>query len=244
MYKPRNVAPQQARCQQFYNVAASWQVTHAFIYCARQHCSWKCETISNPILPVRCPVQNGEKSTKFQVLFLPRTYVVKLWEGIKIQRSSSSLVSSWQCRFSFCSRPLFAVCRQHNCHHQPIPDASTNCVRTRSLNLDRHLHTPDWHAARQIKSNEIQTSGLSSLQAASNKSLCWTKSTDHMWRLKPLWQRTYTGTMERYMMYCKNDCCFVVWLELSTVSVRYVFEATVYMLRTAVGIFISCLPSC
>jgi len=47
----------------------------------------------------------------------------------------------------------------------------------------RHPHTPDWYASRQIKSNEIQTSGLSSLQAASNKCLCWTKSTDHMWRL-------------------------------------------------------------
>jgi hypothetical protein len=95
------------------------------------------------------------------------------------------------------------------------------------------------------KSNQIKTSGLSSLQAASNKSLRWTKSTEHMLRLKLLRQRIYTGTMKRYcIMYCKCDCCFVVQLELSMVSVRHVFEATAYMLRKAKGIFISCLLVC
>jgi len=62
----------------------------------------------------------------------------------------------------------------------------------------------------QIKSNEIQTSELTSLEAASNKSLRWTKSTDHMWRLKLLKQRTYIGTMKGYKKYCKNDCRFAV----------------------------------
>lgn len=65
-----------------------------------------------------------------------------------------------------------------------------------------------------------------------------------MWRLKLLRQRKYTGTMKRYMMYCKNDCCYVVQLELSMVSVRHVFEATAYTLRAAEGSFISCLPVC
>ena len=165
---------------------------------------------SNPILSILCPVQNGEHSTEFRVCFLPRTYEVKPQEVIKIQTISFILLSSWQCRRSSCPPPRNIQLTKWSHHHQ-IPAMSANCVRTRSTAT--HPHKPDWHVARHIKLNQIKSnkeSRFSSLQAASNKSLRWTKSRDSMLHLKLLRQRTYTVTIKWYIMCCKYDCYFVV----------------------------------